>query len=108
MKRRIAAASRAGLRGLISLVITMVIASAALFVLMRVIPGDPASVLAGDANATQQSIAQVRHSLGLDQSSFSRMLSLHAAAELHEAQKFKEGLSREVALLGVNAPLRIR
>jgi hypothetical protein len=51
---------------------------------------------------------ELAHSLGLDQSSFSRMLSLHAAAELHEAQKFKEGLSREVALLGVNAPLRIR
>ena len=75
MKRRIAAASRTGLRGLISLVITMVIASVALFVLMRVIPGDPASVLAGDANATQQSIAQVRHSLGLDQSMYAQYLS---------------------------------
>jgi peptide/nickel transport system permease protein len=75
VKRRVAAASRTGLRGLISLVITMVIASVALFVLMRVIPGDPASVLAGDANATQQSIAQVRHSLGLDQSIYAQYLS---------------------------------
>ena len=75
MKRRVTAASRAGLRGLIALVITMVIASVALFVLMRVIPGDPASVLAGDANATQQSIAQVRHSLGLDQPIYAQYLS---------------------------------
>jgi peptide/nickel transport system permease protein len=75
VKRRSAAAGRTALRSLVSLVLTMLIASVAVFVLMRVIPGDPASVLAGDANATQQSIAQVRHSLGLDQPMYVQYLT---------------------------------
>ena len=37
------------------------------FVLTRALPGDPAAYFAGPA-ATQQAIAEIRHSLGLDRS----------------------------------------
>lgn len=47
--------------------ITLAIVSLAVFFLIHLIPGDPARVLLG-VRATDQTVAAVRHSLGLDQS----------------------------------------
>ncbi|MCC7370814.1 MAG: ABC transporter permease [Chloroflexi bacterium] len=54
------------LRRLWQLVPVVVLASATVFVLMRLVPGDPAQMVAGP-EASSQSIAEVRARLGLDQ-----------------------------------------
>src|SRR3712207_2736421 len=54
------------LRRLWQLVPVVVLASATVFVLMRLVPGDPAQMVAGP-EASAQSIAEVRTRLGLDQ-----------------------------------------
>lgn len=46
--------------------LTIVLASTALFVVMRLVPGDPALTYAG-INATPEQVEAVRHDLGLDQ-----------------------------------------
>lgn len=44
---------------------TLLVASLVVFILMRVVPGDPALMMAGDAATTEQ-LAEMRHSLGID------------------------------------------
>lgn len=46
---------------------TLLAASLVVFILMRVVPGDPALMMAGDAATTEQ-LAEMRHSLGIDRS----------------------------------------
>ncbi len=55
------------LRRLLSTVPVLLIVSVLVFLMLRLSPGDPAAVLAGDAASTDQ-IAQIRTSLGLDRS----------------------------------------
>lgn len=55
------------LRRSASLLVTLVLASVAVFGLLRLVPGDPASVVAG-ADATPQQLTAVRAELGLDRS----------------------------------------
>lgn len=50
-----------------SAVLVLFLASALIFLVLRLIPGDPAATLAG-SEATPAEVAAVRHSLGLDQS----------------------------------------
>ncbi|MFT4042642.1 MAG: ABC transporter permease [Gordonia sp. (in: high G+C Gram-positive bacteria)] len=47
--------------------LTLFLASVVIFLILRLIPGDPATVLAG-ADATDETIASIRQNLGLDQS----------------------------------------
>ena len=47
------------------MVLVLVFASMAIFVLLRMAPGDPAQALAG-ANATPEAVASIRHELALD------------------------------------------
>lgn len=54
-------------RRLLSTLPVLLIVSVLVFLMLRLTPGDPAAVLAGDAANTQQ-IAQIRTSLGLDRS----------------------------------------
>ncbi len=54
-------------RRLLSTVPVLVVVSLLVFLLLRLTPGDPAAVLAGDAATTEQ-IAQIRTGLGLDKS----------------------------------------
>ena len=68
-------------RRLLSTVPVLLIVSVLVFLVLRLTPGDPAAVLAGDAASTEQ-IAQIRQNLGLDKSVpeqffiwFSRMLT---------------------------------
>jgi peptide/nickel transport system permease protein len=55
------------LRRLASTIPVLLIVSVLVFLMLRLTPGDPAAVLAGDAATTEQ-IAQIRTSLGLDRS----------------------------------------
>ena len=54
------------LRRLLTSIPILLVVSFVVFVMVALIPGDPAAVLAGE-NATPQQIDEVRHSLGLDQ-----------------------------------------
>ena len=55
------------LRRLLATVPVLLIVAVLVFLMLRLTPGDPAAVLAGDAANTEQ-IAQIRASLGLDRS----------------------------------------
>jgi len=55
------------LRRLLSTVPVLLIVSVLVFLMLRLTPGDPAAVLAGDAASTEQ-IARIRTNLGLDES----------------------------------------
>ena len=68
-------------RRLLSTIPVLLIVAVLVFLMLRLTPGDPAAVLAGDAATTEQ-IAQIRQNLGLDKSIpeqfgiwFGRMLS---------------------------------
>jgi peptide/nickel transport system permease protein len=52
-------------RRLLSTIPVLVIVAVLVFLLLRLTPGDPASILAGDAASTQQ-IEEIRQTLGLD------------------------------------------
>lgn len=52
-------------RRLFSTIVVMVIVGVFVFLLLRLAPGDPAAIIAGD-NATSEQIAQMRARLGLD------------------------------------------
>jgi len=54
------------LRRLVGMVLVMLIVAAVIFVIARVIPGDPAAVMLGSA-ATPEDVAALRTRLGLDQ-----------------------------------------
>ncbi|WP_024799745.1 ABC transporter permease [Nocardia sp. BMG51109] len=62
------------LRRLPSVALVLFVASVLIFLLMRLVPGDPASTLAGP-DATPQSIEAIRHQLGLDRSLPAQYLS---------------------------------
>jgi peptide/nickel transport system permease protein len=53
------------LRRLLAAIPTLVLVAVSVFVLMRVVPGDPALLILGDS-ATAESLADLRRSLGLD------------------------------------------
>ena len=54
-------------RRLLSTLPVLLIVAVLVFLMLRLTPGDPAAVLAGDAASTEQ-IAQIRTGLGLDRS----------------------------------------
>ena len=56
-------------RRLLSTIPVLLIVAVLVFLMLRLTPGDPAAVLAGDAATTEQ-IAQIRANLGLDRSRF--------------------------------------
>ena len=51
-------------RRLLATIPVMLIVAVLVFLLLRLTPGDPAAILAGDAASTEQ-IARIRESLGL-------------------------------------------
>ncbi|MCU1504506.1 MAG: transporter permease [Ilumatobacteraceae bacterium] len=60
---------RRGLLRLASFLITVVLATFISFVLIKLVPGDPATAIAGE-NATAEQLAELRHKLGLDNGLF--------------------------------------
>jgi ABC-type dipeptide/oligopeptide/nickel transport system permease component len=65
---------RAACRRLGILLITLLVASAVIFLMLQVMPGDPARYMLG-LNANAQNVAAVRHELGLDGSAIHRYLA---------------------------------
>jgi len=59
------------LRRLSGLLLTLVAVSALIFIIMEVLPGDPASIMLG-TSASPDTLAALRHELGLDQPLYSR------------------------------------
>lgn len=55
------------LKRVLSSVPVMIVVAVVIFAILRLTPGDPAAILAGD-DATQEQLARIRESLGLDQS----------------------------------------
>lgn len=56
---------------LLSLAVTLLVASVVIFVLLEVVPGDPASYMLG-MNATPDAVAALRHDLGLEAGALAR------------------------------------
>ncbi|WP_024794130.1 ABC transporter permease [Tomitella biformata] len=74
-----------------STLLVLFLASVAIFLLLRLVPGDPATTLAG-ADATPESIAAIRHQLGLDTSTFSQYISwIGGVLTLDLGQSFQLG-----------------
>ncbi len=65
---------RAVALGLVSLVVTLIVASVLVFAAMQVLPGDPAQVMLG-VNAQPDTLAALRAELGLDQPAVARYLA---------------------------------
>ena len=58
-------------RRLLQILIVLLLASVAIFAIVRMIPGDPALNLAG-SNATEEQVQAIRHKMGLDHSLFAQ------------------------------------
>jgi ABC-type dipeptide/oligopeptide/nickel transport system permease component len=56
---------------LISLILTLLVATIVVFVVLNIVPGDPASYMMG-LNADPEALAQLRHELGLNVSAWQR------------------------------------
>jgi peptide/nickel transport system permease protein len=65
---------RFALRRLVSLVLVLLGLVTVTFVLVRLVPGNPAEILAG-LNQTHSTVAVIRHNLGLDRPALSQYLS---------------------------------
>lgn len=65
---------RYSLKRLLSLVISLFVASIVIFVTIEIVPGDPASYMLG-VNARADTVAALREELGLNESNLSRYLS---------------------------------
>src|SRR4051812_18380349 len=63
------------------MVVTVLVVVLVAFVLMRLVPGDPARVMLGNY-ATPESLAKLRHDLGLDRSA-STQLRIYVENALH-------------------------
>ncbi len=61
------------LKRLFSLIVTLFVASLVVFVVLEVVPGDPASYMLG-INASADTVAALKSELGLDQSRFARYI----------------------------------
>lgn len=79
---------------LISAIPVLAIVAVLVFLMLRLTPGDPAAVIAGD-NASSEQIAQVRHQLGLDQplpAQFAIWIGNLARGDLGESFFFKKSI----------------
>jgi len=56
---------------LVSLILTLVVVSAAIFLILEVLPGDPAAIMLG-TSAREDTLAALRHELGLDRPALER------------------------------------
>lgn len=65
---------RYAFRRVLSLVVSLLVASAVIFLALEVVPGDPAAYMLG-INAQEDTLAALREELGLNQSGFARYLT---------------------------------
>lgn len=86
-------------RRLASTIPVLLIVAVMVFLMLRLTPGDPAAVLAGDAATTEQ-IAQIRASLGLDRSvpeQFAIWLGQMARGDLGQSYYYKMPVTTLIA-----------
>lgn len=90
---------RYALRRLLQLVPTLLVIGAVVFVMLRLMPGDPAQVLAGQ-DAAPETLDELRRRLGLDQPlpvQFVRYLGSLARADLGESIRSRQPVLEEIA-----------
>ncbi len=95
------------LRRLLAAIPVLAIVAVLVFLMLRLTPGDPAAVIAGD-NASSEQIAQVRQQLGLDQPlpvQFAIWIGNLAQGNLGESFFFKKSIG-ELILGGSSRPCR--
>ena len=87
-------------RTLLLSLITMLGVSVLIFLMLRVLPGDPARVLAG-LNASEEQVARLREQLGLDQSLLAQYWSFITGVltgDLGESARTSRPVSSEIAV----------
>ncbi|SDY31056.1 peptide/nickel transport system permease protein [Modestobacter sp. DSM 44400] len=87
-------------RTLLLSLITLLGVSVLIFLMLRVLPGDPARVLAG-LNASEEQVAQIRQQLGLDESLLSQywhFISGVVQGDLGESARTSRPASAEIAV----------
>ena len=101
---------RYALQRLISLTLSLIVASAVIFFVIEVIPGDPAGFMLG-MNAAPETVAALRAQLGLDQPLFQRYLSWVGGMLMGDfgvSYTYRVPVSELVAArLGVSVPLTL-
>ena len=86
-------------RRLLSTIPVLMIVAVLVFLMLRLTPGDPAAVLAGDAASTEQ-IAQIRETLGLDKSiptQFAIWLRNLVSGDLGQSYYYKMPVTKLIA-----------
>jgi peptide/nickel transport system permease protein len=58
--------SRYALRRVLQMIPTVLVVTVLVFLMLQLVPGDPASVFLGEKRSTPELLAQVRHEMGLD------------------------------------------
>lgn len=93
-----------------SLLLTLLVATIVVFVVLNILPGDPASYMMG-LNADPETLAQLRRELGLDQTAWQRYftwLASLASGDLGVSYTYRVPVTELIAeRLGVSAPLAI-
>lgn len=87
------------LRRLLSVVPVLLIVAVVVFLMLRLVPGDPAAIIAGD-NATAEQVAQLRERLGLERPiahQFVIWLGNVVRGDLGESFFFKTSVARLIA-----------
>jgi peptide/nickel transport system permease protein len=79
-------------RRLLSTIPVLLIVAVLVFLMLRLTPGDPAAILAGDAASSEQ-IAAIRASLGLARSwcssAFGRQIFCRAISAVHTSTRWR-------------------
>lgn len=67
--------SRYALRRLLEMIPTVLIVTVLVFLMLQLVPGDPAAIFLGEKRSTPELLAQVRHEMGLDRPLYIQYLS---------------------------------
>ncbi|MFK7869444.1 MAG: ABC transporter permease [Roseobacter sp.] len=101
---------RYSLKRLLSLVISLAVASAVIFTVIEIVPGDPAAFMLG-VNAQEDTLAALRSELGLDQSKLQRYLDWTGgmlAGDFGTSYTYRTPVSQIIAdRIGVSGPLAL-
>ncbi len=98
------------IRRIIALVVTLLVASAVVFIVLEVLPGDPAAVMLG-VNAEPDTLAALRAEMGLDRPALERYLRWIGGlirGDLGKSYTYGEPVSRLIAdRVGLSLPLAL-
>ncbi len=98
------------IRRIIALILTLLVASADVFIVLEVLPGDPAAVMLG-VNAEPDTLAALRAEMGLDRPALERYLRWIGGlirGDLGKSYTYGEPVSRLIAdRVGLSLPLAL-